>query len=162
MTIADRLREIAEESPGHFPDAAPMDGCIGCKLNAIAKELDEKANALVSVGRTHYACELAATLGGNGYNRDIPPVEKGVPGFSAPIKDYHDLCGYYERTGSDKDQLDEEIEARGWDADNLSAEQLDLLADQADELQLNRGNGAANQNTSQQIDSGEYLGADRE
>jgi hypothetical protein len=46
MTIADRLREIADESPGHFPDAAPMDGCIGCKLNAIAKELDSKAETL--------------------------------------------------------------------------------------------------------------------
>lgn len=51
-TIADRLREIADEFPGHFPDAAPMESCIGCKLEAIAKELDAKAYALSLASKT--------------------------------------------------------------------------------------------------------------
>lgn len=47
MTVADKLREIAEEFPGHSRGVSPMPGCFGCELEHIANSLESKAAQLV-------------------------------------------------------------------------------------------------------------------
>lgn len=80
QTIADQLRSLAKHNEANI--------VLANDLERLAKQLDEKADELVSVGRTHCACELAATLGGKGYNRDITVPDQRPKNWRASVREH--------------------------------------------------------------------------